>query len=709
MKPIKFFAILVCFFSLFPVSNIFSQTDNGNQLLIKYWHYRNRLRYFVVNNENSDPNEKGIAMVAGIRNNNNSGWQYLTPEFISYGQQLSYMGYYIGVLATEYKLLNDANISNEAQLTLNELYRALLSIKRLDMCETGYPWGVAFGGTHTTNDWDGYLNRNDVPWNFIGPFESNGHSELNDELEPTNRDPTINPGYPTYVDKISSSDPYCDNILLMNSDLGTDNDWSFYAQGQPSRDELSKLFIGLALVKKCIPSSEDGILELNRLITKKIYLHIANNGFKIKNPDGDDVAAGADMWDFAWGFYGAVKFICSDNDITGNAPSSDLYIIWNNYQVFNPNSGIDHMTSSFAAIADNWVNPALLLTTGISVPSTGSGIKFISARHNWDTFYLTLWKFLNNKNEYNNIENDVYDQLIAAPCQGPYYFNNDLHSGNGWASSFKYQISDDQQNDGEGNDNGGNYAGLDYMLMYNLYLLEFGNTFYADLLNREITGSCPNRFIDPIHGDYPEIVYYNQENDAFKTLSSTQTISNLRDVWGVPEPVDGPYPHEYLGSEPWVGCVTYTAEKQIHLKPGFHVLAGATFHAYIRKQLCDLTSAPITSTTPYSTELWDIGGYLQNDTIAAEQNKSLRIVNNKTDSIAHNFNIFPNPFKDCFYFTNSTKENVNFEILDMSSKIIYSGKLNYENCYKELPSGVYFLKIYFAQGVKVIKLIKEQI
>jgi hypothetical protein len=62
--------------------------------MVKYWYYRNRLQYFMVQGTGV-----GESQVAGIRNHYNSG-------ILNFGQHSAYLGDYMGVLVTEYYLLN---------------------------------------------------------------------------------------------------------------------------------------------------------------------------------------------------------------------------------------------------------------------------------------------------------------------------------------------------------------------------------------------------------------------------------------------------------------------------------------------------------------------------------------------------------------------------------------------------------------------------
>lgn len=93
--------------------NLFAQDEISN--LKKYWYYRNRLKYFVY-----PGTERGESIIATMRNNwrledNIDRWDFIQIT----ENPLRIMGYYIGMLATEYKLLSDNN--QNTTNTYNEL------------------------------------------------------------------------------------------------------------------------------------------------------------------------------------------------------------------------------------------------------------------------------------------------------------------------------------------------------------------------------------------------------------------------------------------------------------------------------------------------------------------------------------------------------------------------------------------------------------
>ncbi len=92
---------------------IFSQSSTD---LMKYWYYRNRLKYFVI------PSEKiGESQIVCTRNRKDGNiaddGRYAN---IDYGQLGEHDGLYIAVLATEYYLLNKNGQTADAAKTIND-------------------------------------------------------------------------------------------------------------------------------------------------------------------------------------------------------------------------------------------------------------------------------------------------------------------------------------------------------------------------------------------------------------------------------------------------------------------------------------------------------------------------------------------------------------------------------------------------------------
>jgi hypothetical protein len=118
-NPLFIVLLILCGEFLYAQSSI----SNFN----KYWFYRDRLKKrFMV----EGPNQGESLVAPRIQRINNSAGvvdQYL----YHYGDQTIQMGWYLGVLATEYRLL--ANHSQPTANTERELYHAMKAFERLDL------------------------------------------------------------------------------------------------------------------------------------------------------------------------------------------------------------------------------------------------------------------------------------------------------------------------------------------------------------------------------------------------------------------------------------------------------------------------------------------------------------------------------------------------------------------------------------------------
>jgi hypothetical protein len=101
------------------VSNLLCVGQNEEENLKKYWFYRTRLnQYFVKVGLN-----QGESLIASSRNTFN-------VKELNFSDQTMELGWYIGLLATEYKILADENQNTDN--TLYELYCAYKAYERLD-------------------------------------------------------------------------------------------------------------------------------------------------------------------------------------------------------------------------------------------------------------------------------------------------------------------------------------------------------------------------------------------------------------------------------------------------------------------------------------------------------------------------------------------------------------------------------------------------
>jgi hypothetical protein len=199
---------------------------NYTEVTQRYFYYRHRLKRFVCVGPNA-----GESLVASGRNTRDSNNVLCTSPppslskyyyIIGYDDQPNQLGFYIGLLATEWKLLNDQGLPVDS--TTRELFYALDAINRLDMTDNG------IGNTAI----DGSILREDVPADFV-----TNHPQLNSGLNPpsifeTNKWPPmgVNTGMVGWANYVKS---YAN---CTEPNLNT-----------ASKDHYYRLMLGLALVK----------------------------------------------------------------------------------------------------------------------------------------------------------------------------------------------------------------------------------------------------------------------------------------------------------------------------------------------------------------------------------------------------------------------------------------------------------------------------
>ena len=431
------------------------EAQNDSLNLKKYWHYRQRLNYFVM------PGIlRGESQIAGIRNRFDYGGNDL-----NFGQHGIYFGYYIGMLATEFKLLND-NRDSLAKKSQNELNLALRQfVNFLDKTES-----LLF--KNSKDEFDGFFVRESVPCEFLQNEAREKHFnkdlQLEDKWDHINkRFGNLPKGQPAYVVKVSE----CDSIPKVFS-----------------QDEAIGLIYGLALVYRCMPDS-----SYEKMMAKEIAINVVNYirnsarlygkslsmRWRIFRPNGERLKAseGGLAWFYAYGFMRAASYFDPHFDNLLKKISRYPQELFFQFGQFFPSPNPDNtsMITTLAVVGDSWRAVIPVVGLVFKMNTTYFGIKAKTKRQDWDSFYALSWNVLHNKNK--NMETrleNAFNQLNTAPYEGPYNYGlNNNPKETGWSSSYKWHHKKNMQL-GEIIGIMGNYNGLDYMLLHNLYCIEKG-------------------------------------------------------------------------------------------------------------------------------------------------------------------------------------------------------------------------------------------
>lgn len=432
---------LLLFLLLTEVSLLLSaQTAEQNHT--KYQTYRDRIKYFYT--IGTSPGECQYASISGM-------FPPRVKRLNFGGDQSIEMAWFTSVMATEYFIRSKDG--QDVSTTLKELYYALMAYKRLDECETREPWNKPKA------KFDGFFMRSDIP---SDTFVQENLSGFNKDLTPADTFLSRPPGMPCWVEKIRYS----------NHDM--------------SQDQAIHILMAFALISRCLPDTNLVFPGLNgeeisfnfnafaKDAADKLIHYIMNdrqiNGTKpwvIYNPDGEKAHMGAAAGVFAYAFCRAGQYI------TGNVYMPDLgmkvkgRVVWEVAKIPTPNEWNTSMASILAAIGDSWG----------STEGTDKAIFSASKKYDWDTFYILLWQVLHNKKSGYLDKEKLLNQLNLAPPNGTYYYGEEelTFAGGekagkpegGWCSNNRFRNTIKEQ---QGRENyKGNYNGLDYMLLYNLY------------------------------------------------------------------------------------------------------------------------------------------------------------------------------------------------------------------------------------------------
>jgi hypothetical protein len=472
---------------------MFAQNEHLN--LIRYWYYRDRLKYFVI-----PGNMMGESEVAGIRNNLGWGPPY---ENIDFGQHGCYFGYYLGILATEYKLLTMNNQNEAANCDVTEAQMALNQfVNYMDKCE--HLFGTCQIPQHPNycDIWNGFFIRNCVDAEYLDIHSASGYTayskpHLNILNQDLTNDDEWDGNIPAHFGNLPAGHP--GKLLNIEPDGKTIRSCVYDRTSTPvagkenmSQDEAIGVLLGLSLVYKYMPDLSSYAAD----IANQIILHVSNgDSWVIVDPNGNSVSDGAYAIDYAFGFaeagqyfgfppfaYTNPGFLCLDFAAKRN--------VWDGIGITGYVSPTNcTMECTLAAIGASWGIYPFPCSTVPLVSATMSGIinKCVTSysAHN-ETFYCLLFNRLHPEHTVSDdILRIAYDQLSLAPEEGPYFYDRTHHAPYGWASSYRWHMDTTYISGlGDPTDQArGNFSGMDYMLLYNMYVLASG---YPD-----ITGYYP--------------------------------------------------------------------------------------------------------------------------------------------------------------------------------------------------------------------------
>ncbi|MGP8217611.1 MAG: T9SS type A sorting domain-containing protein [Bacteroidia bacterium] len=514
--------------------------QNQQQNLDNYWHYRYRLINYFTNVGmgdapfSTDPQNAilGQSVPAAQRN---AGDGAVGPD-LYWGDVGRIMGYYIGTLATEYRLLKDNGQPTDE--TVMELFYAMHALFRLDSVgivqywASGAkysPWGYV--PRNPTFPGIGYMCSDDVTTDFISQVGSGNFQFINGQ----------NPAYPSSGTFIyTTKDPLTgntENIALhgsgevgwintiesgMASYQGDVTNSNRFMDNHSSQDNMIAALMGLSIAVQCIEG--DYITGWNlpgntysfspyypdlRTMAQQLGQAILNN-FQIQQfdvigyPDGTPYG-GESVLAFAVGLIEAGNSYLFNGSYAITAPitwtaAQAAWVTEDICSIYDLAYPLNQKNIEWANV-EMYAEASVMSDNGAKYLTTNKLIKGIDDAANaypygcynldvvkahWDEFYWAihelLWPSPSNF-KYVNLC-DMNFLVNTAPKDGPFCHIDEEDYWIDWACDKRfcdlpYQVEKGQYADP------GNYSGLDYMLFYNLYrlMVEHANNYNSTVVN----------------------------------------------------------------------------------------------------------------------------------------------------------------------------------------------------------------------------------
>lgn len=347
------------------------------------------------------------------------------------------LGWYIGVLSTEYEIKRRAN-ANYSQ-TVIELYSALKAINRLDSVAEVY-----YGGTSNLN---GFFLRDDVSppmiyaSNAVNPIFFNSDSCL--------------------VSNYACGSSYCLPITSTVC-IGSLNN-------EESQDQFYHLLMGLSFCAKYANITHNGVnLSAEaKNITNRLITYMKQTNWIIKNPiTGNDVSRGPNATAYCNGIAKAGLNITGIDysDATTNGISAQL--VWNGFPTINFPVDASSLTND---------NVHMFLATAAVANDARASVDNYAVNNGMLIYPLIRQVLYGGPNLINDT---VYVNLLdSADTNGNFYYPGGHKSTGGtWYSENMFVWPDRSKASAVGTNTltftHGEYHGLDFMLLHNLMELK---------------------------------------------------------------------------------------------------------------------------------------------------------------------------------------------------------------------------------------------
>jgi len=738
----------ICLF-IFPL-----KSQNTLHNLEKYWYYRYRLEknFMIV----GSPELQGTNFPASLRHN-------LGPRMLSFGGENPLkgdFGPYLAVLATEYKLLTDYGQNSNAEETLQKIAWALYSFDRLDLNTEKFFrirtessindsdenfWVLVDNYIHPVEDLNGFFRRGDADgFSHLdeNPGDINYYSARVYPLINSENNILLYSNEQLLKDNLiynTVSEPW-ENMITHVGNLLKEHTIQSKNKTVMSDDEVVGLFIGLVFIKKYVNSSQKFTDILGRQVTieqwvNNIFLRVMetiyNGGtWHMINPvtnerirPGDTKVNSLAYSYIASKYFGYIfptdypalfqdhlqisyewgwrmgKYIGSYNNSLFLSALSD-YVNWD----FR-NNHFGFFQYLYQTASDYFQIPAYE-----NLPLFYATLNDISVKNKWDENLFDE----NHPYSVNDYKADLENVLNEAPDCGPYKIcpdnipNDYWFDDRFWPSSSKFIRIDRETALSDGKDENGNLKcwdigyrnGLDYMLLHNLYWLQFKTPVDESLIVEQDF---------PFDSVWLEIIPPQEGGGYIRHIKTIGNHNNPKTI----------YSKNYITADNTIysdGDVTYKAGVSITLNPGFFVESGADFETIINPDLAQ---------PDYKYHYFKPECYFWNysdknneysyttDTVSKSSNyceEEYNVTDQQSDkNISKVIHISPNPFNN-FVTINSSSDYDNYlQIINIFGKTVYKSPLKSYNHIdlSFLSKGIYIFKITDKNNKITKKIIKQ--
>lgn len=742
----------------------FSENEQAHR---RYWYYRTRF----VNDFVKLGNSQGDGVCFPQRNYNGK----FSIEAKVGPDQIDITNQYLSALALEYKLLSRSNQSTTE--TIKEIYYLLRAVNRLD-ARADYFWAGGMPATDNmsayseTANLNGFMLREDMPHNYLDPIIStSSYNHFN--YAKTEYNSTATSANLSYVGLPEISKLSIDNKFSNNEVFGSGSNYAEPKKDLPFvHDKYQSMFIAFMLLVKYIPdgtgyyengilqSFQDGetdILQEVRNITNRCHAYIRGNtfGYNISDwileyPDGNDLSLGQTALPYS---FPMAKMICYINGGYPFTPPCDSYqdgmSIGAGIPIYNvlPYNPIPSTTPTLGSEdASVFLGNCMAGSNApVSGPLIVSTPAYIAMRQNSVLNHVEwseLLRIVLHQTQYMIASKSTFaDPINQAPCIGPYNHTGGDDAGDDWKSQDRLEHPKTLITN---NAPPGNYPGVDYMLLHNLY--------YEYLNQENDAGSAETGVYKTAYNlmdNYDTQIWPRQWN--YSAMGYGQSVDMLIGVDATANQLSNPSgpgtllttkspayvkvfqnlsssAHIYAMASPAApdntipSKVEYRAGKSITLTDGFEVMNGADFYAYVKRYVCadsDYGAGMRQGQNSDNDYLNDVMNqsipihYVESPKSASDRYPHGSDIDHEALQTNHSLEnqiiILPNPSSGLFNVQvqkRSAEEKLSLNVYDMNGLLIYSAenihtehKVNLES----YSNGIYMIQVLSEIGRSMVK------